>query len=557
VQKFSIGSTYDLFTVAAHEFGHALGLDHTSSTSQAIMYPTYNGINAGLNSDDIAGIENIYSGNLPRSPDTYTALGLGGSFATAVNLDSQIDPVAGTALVGNLDHTTVSELDYYTFNAPSTTSGTFAVTVQSSGLSLFSPSLTVYAADQNTVLGSASGLGQFGTTLTVSVSGAVPGAQYYALAQGADTTAFSTGRYALALDFGSNPIPTEPSSIIAIPNGNPISGGGGIADGAGVDDDLFDSIPVVTGISPDNGLSGNDGVTDIPNLYFTGVAPAGETVSVYLNGQLLGTTVAGQAPTPSLASNVVPTPATAGGSATTTTWWFNNTGLTLADGTYSITATAADALGNVSAPSFPFQVIINTQTPAAPVILGVSPTPGSSSGGGANSASVATLFGAAAPNSEVAVYNGSQLAGTTFATSLGAWSFTTQALAAGTYSFSARDESLAGDASGSSRVFTLEIGSRAPTTTAPELLSSILTGFFGASLGTGSGTPILVGLATPGSVVTVFDGTTKLGTAKVGPLGVWVFVVRAPSPGPYTIFAEATNSQGVTGLPSGTVTLAL
>jgi predicted Zn-dependent protease len=459
-QKFSIGSTYDLFTVAAHEFGHALGLDHSSATSAAIMYPAYNGVKTSLTSDDTAGIRNVYSGNLPRSPDSYDAQGPGSSFATAVNLNPLINPQAETALINNLDHTTTSELDYYSFNAPSATSSTFSVTVQSSGLSLFTPSLTVYAADQTTVLGSASGLSQYGTTLTVNVSGAVPGQQYYALVQGADSSAFSTGRYALALNFGSSPTPTAPSSIVAIPNGNPISGGGGIADGPAGFDSYLDSIPIVTGISPDNGLSSNDGVTDVPNLYFTGTAPEGETVSVYLNGQLIGTTVAGQAPTPSLAAGGAPTPAPAVGNGAATTWWFNNTGMTLPDGTYSITATATDALGNVSTPSFPLQVIINTQKPAAPVIAGVSPTPGSSSGMGANACSVATLFGSAAANSEVSIYCGGQLVGTTFATSSGAWSYTLLVLGPGTYAFSATDTNLAGDVSDPSKVFRIALTGR-------------------------------------------------------------------------------------------------
>jgi hypothetical protein len=554
-QKFSIGSTYDLFTVAAHEFGHALGLDHSSATSQAIMFPMYNGIKTSLTSDDTAGIRNIYSGNLPRSPDSYDAEGLGNSFATAVNLNPLMNLQAETALAGNLDHTTTSELDYYSFNAPAATSSTFSVTVQSSGLSLFTPSLTVYAADQTTVLGSASGLGHYATTLTVNVSGAVPGQQYYALVQGADSSAFSTGRYALALNFGSNPTPTAPSSIVAIPNGNPISGGGGIADGAGADDDLLDAVPVVTGISPDNGLSSNDGVTDVPNLYFTGVASDGETVSVYLNGQWIGNTVAGQAPTPSLASAGAPTPATAVGSAAATTWWFNNTGMTLPDGTYSITATATDSLGNVSALSFPFQVIINTQKPAPPVIEGVAPTSGFSDGSGTSAGSSALLFGLAAPNSAVSIYCGGQLAGTTFATGSGTWSYTTQPLAAGTYAFRATDTNLAGDVSDPSAVFTLQIGGRAPRTTTPVLVTGILAGLFGGNWGTGSGAPVLVGLATPRSVVTIFDGTTELGTATASPLGFWVFVAGTLSPGQNSIFAEATSSSGVTGLPSGTLTV--
>ena len=51
----------DLVTVAAHEFGHSLGLRH-SSVNGALMFPTYPGPKRFLHSDDIAGIRNIYGG---------------------------------------------------------------------------------------------------------------------------------------------------------------------------------------------------------------------------------------------------------------------------------------------------------------------------------------------------------------------------------------------------------------------------------------------------------------------------------------------------------------
>lgn len=66
---------YSLFLVAAHEFGHALGLDH-SNIREALMYPMYVYMeDFSLHEDDIEGIHYLYgrkTGPDPTPPQPHT-----------------------------------------------------------------------------------------------------------------------------------------------------------------------------------------------------------------------------------------------------------------------------------------------------------------------------------------------------------------------------------------------------------------------------------------------------------------------------------------------------
>src|SRR5205807_10389590 len=94
-QVFNIGSTYDLWTVTAHEFGHALGLLHSTTTSSDVMWGSYNTLKTSLNTDDSNGIKAIY-GTLPAD-------GTNTGFSSATDLSSQIDPTTLAAVVTGQD----------------------------------------------------------------------------------------------------------------------------------------------------------------------------------------------------------------------------------------------------------------------------------------------------------------------------------------------------------------------------------------------------------------------------------------------------------------------
>ncbi|PKU41796.1 matrix metalloproteinase-27-like [Limosa lapponica baueri] len=74
-EDWTTGSVgFNLFLVAAHEFGHALGLSH-SNDQTALMFPNYAYVSPSefpLSPDDISGIQSIY-GSQPNAPDKRPA----------------------------------------------------------------------------------------------------------------------------------------------------------------------------------------------------------------------------------------------------------------------------------------------------------------------------------------------------------------------------------------------------------------------------------------------------------------------------------------------------
>jgi hypothetical protein len=218
--NWHVGSNYDLQTVVAHEFGHALGLGE-SSVSTALMYGTYNGIKQALTSDDIAGIQSIYGA--PRF-DQFNNNGTHNSSAfTAANITSYIGSNAQLA-IPSLDIATAGQSEWFKVTVPSSTTGTMTVTAQSSNLSSLAPALQVYTSTLSLV-GQVSAPYTFGATISVSASVAA-GQTYYIKVTAAGGLG-SIGGYGLLANFGNqsqSPIP-PPNTVVP---SQPDQGGGSI-----------------------------------------------------------------------------------------------------------------------------------------------------------------------------------------------------------------------------------------------------------------------------------------------------------------------------------------
>src|SRR5439155_1877694 len=272
----------------------------------------------------------------------------------------------------------------------------------------------------------------------------------------------------------------------------------------------------------DSGVSNSDNITkNTSALTISGTGEANSTVELFDGATSKGTTI-----------------------ASVTGSWTKDISLTA--GVHSITATATDAAGNVSAASGALSITIDTTAPAAPSTpdLNAASDSGSSSTDNLTSVKTPTFTGTAEANSTVQLFRGGSTSlGTTTADGTGAWALTVgSALADGTYSITAKATDLAGNTSVASGALSVTIDTSAPG----------LPSFTGITTDTGSSssdritsdtTLVLNGTAEANSTVTVTRvGPGVIGSATANGSGIWTFDYTATSlaEGSYTFTATAT-----------------
>ncbi len=191
----------NLLPIALHEAGHILGLEH-SADPNSVMFSHLNGKTA-LTAGDVAALQALY-GN--RAPDAFEGSSGNDSIAKAATIPIPGSYTGQTPLIAFGDVTTASDVDYYAFRPVNGYNGAVIIRLQSAGISLLSPKLTIVDA-KGKVLATSQATSGSGDTLSLVLNAVDPKATYFVRVEAATKDAFGVGSYGLAVTFnGPNAI---------------------------------------------------------------------------------------------------------------------------------------------------------------------------------------------------------------------------------------------------------------------------------------------------------------------------------------------------------------
>lgn len=214
----------DLFSIALHEAGHVLGLEHSDDPSSPMFF---HGVSASLapTANDVALLELLYGS---RQPDAYEPTKVN---ETLEFLDPMVDvahllemPEPLGSVEGSVpsvlfaDLTTAADIDWYRFQPPEEYTGPATIRVRTSGVSQVVAQLRVYDEQGALLADSASG-GPNTVDPLLQLANVDSHQDYYVRVTANEDQPFRVGGYSLAVSFDQR-VAVDPAAVERLMNGD-------------------------------------------------------------------------------------------------------------------------------------------------------------------------------------------------------------------------------------------------------------------------------------------------------------------------------------------------
>ncbi|EAZ7909637.1 BapA prefix-like domain-containing protein [Salmonella enterica] len=292
--------------------------------------------------------------------------------------------------------------------------------------------------------------------------------------------------------------------------------------------------PGVIGVADGDGNTiDTNQITQESQPRLSGSGTAGDTITLYDNGNVIGQTLVG-----------------ADGR-----WQFTPPAA-LGDGAHLLTARANDPAGNESPESISFTLRVDTQAPDAPQILSAAITSGESevllANGSITNQRMPILSGTGEPGAIITLYNNGAVLDTVQVNPQGSWTYPlTSNLSEGLNVLTATATDAAGNSSPTSGVFSVTLDTLPPAQPDAPVIGNI-----GNNGATNDTTPTFSGTGEIGSTIILYNNGSEIGRTTVGDNGSWNFTPAALTPGTYIITVTETDVAGNISPPSASVTFA-
>jgi Matrixin len=191
-------SKLDLYSVLLHEAGHVLGIGDSTDPNSP-MYSQYRD-NTKLTSADLSALRSLY-GN--RAPDSHEGSNGNDTIGTATTIQAPGGWTGATPLVAYGDITTNKDVDVFAVRPPSGYRGPLTVRLQSAGISLLAPHVSILDAKGH-VLADAQAQSDLGDVVNLHLNATDPNATYYIRVAGATSDVFGIGSYGVAASFDAS-----------------------------------------------------------------------------------------------------------------------------------------------------------------------------------------------------------------------------------------------------------------------------------------------------------------------------------------------------------------